>query len=423
MDEYNFIIRIAISLGLGLLVGLQREYDEQPMAGIRTFGIITLLGSITGLISAHLDSSWTIAGGGLAIAIIFAAANFLNKNNNSIIGVGQTTEVTAISMFFLGAYLVHGNITIGVIIGAVIAILLHAKTILESAIDKMPKKSIHAIMQFVAISLIIFPILPNETYGPYNVINPYNIWTMVVLIVGLSLAGYFLHRWFGKNIGTFGSGILGGLISSTATTVTFSKRTQSSVDSSLLAAFIIVVASSIALIRVLVEVSFITPSNLGTIAPPIIIEFIIMIGLSGYLYYKSKSSKNSTVDLPEPDNPAQLKTAIIFGALYGLITLGVAYAKDIFGESGLYVVSIISGLTDVDAITLSLSNSLNNGEIAETITWKLILLASLANLLFKGGLVIILGTSKLKFYISWIFGISIISGLIIIWLWPETWVL
>jgi uncharacterized membrane protein (DUF4010 family) len=146
-----------------------------------------------------------------------------------------------------------------------------------------------------------------------------------------------------------------------------------------------------------------------------------MAGLSTYLYFKSKAQEDKEVNLPEPDNPAQLKTALIFGVLYAIITLAVAFAKDVYGDHGLFVISVISGLTDVDAITLSLSNTLNNGEITEILAWKLILLASLANLAFKGGLVAILGTPNLKKHIAFIFGISITAGLFIIWLWPEGW--
>lgn len=421
MIESDLIMRLAISLGLGLLVGLQREYDGQPMAGIRTFGIITLMGTITGLITGHVESGWIIASGALGVAIIFAAANLIEKKEPSLTGFGQTTEVAAITMYFIGAYLAFGEITIAVITGAAIAVLLHVKKNLESFIDKMPAKSIRAIMQFVAISLIIFPILPDETFGPYDVLNPYNIWTMVVLIVGLGLAGYFMYRWFGKDIGTLASGMLGGLISSTATTVTFSKRAEGNSELSTLAAFVIATASSIALVRVMVEVFVVTPNNFGAIAPPLIAEFLIMTGLSAYLYFKRKGEKEEDVNLPEPDNPAQLKTALIFGFLYGLITLGVAFAEDFFGDSGLFVISIISGLTDVDAITLSLSNRLNAGGISEGLAWKLILLASLANLAFKGGLVMVLGPGRLKKHIAFIFGISIVAGLLIIWLWPEGW--
>jgi uncharacterized membrane protein (DUF4010 family) len=266
---------------------------------------------------------------------------------------------------------------------------------------------------------VILPTLPNETFGPYDVLNPHDIWLMVVLIVGLSLAGYFIYKWLGKDIGTVASGILGGLISSTATTVTYARRTKDVPDVSKLAAFIIVIASTIALVRVIIEVAVVSPQYLGMIAPPLIVEAIFMVALSVALYFYTR--KKDIEEMPEPDNPAQIKSALIFGALYGIILLGVAFAKDYLGQGGLLAIAIISGFTDVDAITLSLANTVNRGEIKVHNAWQLILLASLSNLVFKAGLTYFLGTRQLAKYVIVIFGLSIVFGLLIIWLWPQGW--
>lgn len=417
---YELLITLAASLGLGLLVGLQREYDENKIAGIRTFSLATLFGSSTALISQQFGSAWVIAAGFLSLAILMVNANFLkHKDAEDPKGIGQTTEVALLVMYGIGAYLVVGNLTVGIAIGAVTALLLHLKGTLGDFVDSLDAKDLKAIMQFVAISMIVLPLLPDQTYGPYDVLNPYDIWRMVVLIVGLSLVGYFLYQWLGKNAGTISNGILGGLISSTATTVTFSKRSTDVEGGGKLAAFIILAASTVALIRVLIEVAIVTPKNFYVIAPPIILEILIMSGLCVALYWHNQ--KEETGELPEPDNPAQFKSALIFGGLYGFILLAVAAAKDYFGNSGLYIVSIISGLTDVDAITLSLSNTLNRGEIETDTAWRLILIASLANLVFKGGMAAILGTRKLAVYIAVLFGISIVAGLLIVWLWQPFW--
>src|SRR5690606_9168989 len=247
-----------------------------------------------------------------------------------------------------------------------------------------------------------------------------DIWMMVILIVGLGLGGYFIYKAVGKNAGTVLNGILGGLVSSTATTVTFARRVTKSPKMARLAAFIILTASTVALVRVVVEVAIVTPQNLGVIAPPIIVELVFMAILCGILYWHNQTKDME--ELPEPENPAQLKTALVFGGLYAIILFAVAAAKDYFGESGLYVISIISGLTDVDAITLSLSHSLNSGELEVRLAWKLILVASLSNLAFKGGIAIFLGSRKLATYVVTAFLMSIVAGLLIVWLWPEGWV-
>lgn len=416
--DYDTIMLLATSLGLGLLVGLQREYSGHPIAGIRTFPLITLFGTILGLIAQANEAYWVVAAGVIALAAILLTGNLL-KFRSGDIDVGQTTEVTGLLMFGLGAYLVEGNLAVGVIIGGITAVLLHLKGTLDGFVKGLAKKDIKAIMQFAAISLVILPVLPNEEYGPYEVLNPQEIWLMVVLIVGLGLGGYFLYKWLGKNAGTISNGILGGLISSTATTVTYSNRSKEVPSISSLAAFIIITASTVALVRIIVEVAIVSPENLGKIAPPLLTVLAGMILICVGMYFLSRRDEEEGVkEMPEPDNPAQLKTAIVFGALYAIILLGVAAAKDYFGQGGLLIVSIISGFTDVDAITLSLANTLNRGGIEVHSAWKYMLIASFSNLAFKGGMVAVIGSRKMDKYVLPAFAIIIAFGLLVIWWWP-----
>ncbi len=414
------LITLAAALGLGLLVGLQREFSDHKIAGIRTFTLVTLFGSVAGMIAQQLDSGLIIAAGALAVAALMLTGNLL-KPKNGAADIGQTTEVAMLLMFGIGAYIVQGNLTIGVILGGATAVLLHLKGALGNFVDKLSKKDLLAIMQFTAITLVILPILPDQAYGPYNVLNPREVWLMVVLIVGLGLGGYFLYKWLGPDAGSISNGILGGLISSTATTVTYSKRTKDLPDLARLGAFIIVTASTIAVVRILVEVSVVSPQHLGVIAPPLIAETLVLALLSAGLYFFIKNKSGENKKIPEPDNPAQLKTALVFALLYGVILLGVAAAKDYFGQKGLLAISIISGFTDVDAITLSLANTLKRGGIEAASAWKYMLVASFSNLVFKGGMALTLGTRQMAKYVLAAFGIAIAAGLLIVWLWPEAW--
>lgn len=418
MIEYKLFKILGIALGLGLLVGMQREYKQHRVAGIRTFALATLLGSITGLIAEHFDAGIIVAIGGLCLASLLVTVNFIKQKDKEIRDLGQTTEVAFLLMYALGVYLSFGNLNLGIALGGIIALLLHFKSRMGRFVDNLDPKDIRAIMQFVAITLVILPILPNQTYGPYDVLNPREIWLMVVLIVSLSMVGYIIYKVLDKDSGTIANGLLGGLISSTATTVTFSRRTKEIPKAARLAAFIIMTASAVSIVRVLVEVSVVSPQSIRTIAPPLIAEFIFMVLVSTGLYFYNRNKE--TQELPEPDNPAQLKSALVFGFLYAFILLAVAAAKDYFGESGLYIVSFVSGLTDVDAITLSLSQSLNQGNLDSQLAWKLMLVAALSNLVFKGGMASVLGTKSLSKYIWIVFALSIVFGLLLIFLWPET---
>tara|TARA_R110000868_G_scaffold262558_2_gene521294 strand:- start:207 stop:1118 length:912 start_codon:yes stop_codon:yes gene_type:complete len=300
------------------------------------------------------------------------------------------------------------------------SVLLYVKERLHGFINRLQEKDLSAIMTFAGISLVVLPILPNKTYGPYNVLNPQNIWLMITLIVGLSVLGYFIYKFVGKKLGIISNGVLGGLISSTATTVSYARKTVDTASISKMAAFVITVASAISLARVMVEIGVVIPEKLPVILLPLMVEFVVMALIClGMFYSINKDSKDDT--MPEPENPAEFKSALVFGLLYGAILLAVAFANEEFGDDALYIVAIISGLTDVDAITLSLSQLIKIDALNVSTGWKLILLASLSNLVFKGIMAGILGTKQLAKWIALSFGIAIIVGIFLIWLWPASW--
>ena len=419
--DYTPFYNLGIALGLGLLVGLQRERSESRMAGIRTFPLITMTGVLTAYLADYWQSGWIVAAGALGIALLAVGSNVLRARSESQtekVG-GQTTEVAAILMFLLGAYVVVGNHTLAIAVGATVAILLFLKPTLSGFVERLGAKDTRAIMQFAALSLVILPVLPDQSYGPYQVLNPREIWTMVVLIVGLSLSAYFIYKWTSEKLGTIAGGILGGLISSTATTVTYAKRTDNDQKVGRLAALVIFIASTVSFVRVLIEVGIVIPGELGMIGPPIAAVLLFMVAICvGFFFFTQHKEQDH---LPEPDNPAQLQSALIFGALYAVIIFAVAAAKDWLGDSGLYAVSIVSGLTDVDAITLSLSNTIKGGGLEAAQGWKLILIAALSNMVFKAGLAIGLGSRRLAKYVIVLTVLTLAGGLLVVWLWPAGW--
>jgi len=417
--EYSNIYTLGIALGLGFLVGFQRQRDQKEMAGVRTFSFITILGALLGIIELETGNYWLLPAFGLGLVALMIASSFI-KSKAGDNDPGLTTEVAALLMFSVGAYLVLGSQVIGVIVGGGVAFLLYLKSRLHKWIINLEDKDVRAIMTFAAISLIILPVLPDQTYGPYDVLNPYNIWLIVVLIVGISVAGYFIYRFMGKKVGIVSSGILGGLISSTATTVSYARMAKQSKNIGVLAVFVILTASAISFIRIIFEISVVAPGQIGSLVTPIAAVALVMILLSVILFILINRNKQDS-EIPEPDNPAQFKSALIFGLLYGLILIGVAYTKAELGNEALYIVAIISGLTDVDAITLSLSNLMKSGSLETQLGWRLIVLAGLSNMLFKGIMAVVLGGKQLVKWIVITFGITIIAGLLVLWLWPEGW--
>ena len=237
--DYSDLSTLGIAFGLGLLVGLQREKTDNHMAGVRTFTLITVLGTISGLLTREFDNPFILPVLGICMASMLLMANYIKLKKLNQADIGQTTEVAALLMFAIGAYLVMGSQLIGVLVGASIAILLYVKEHLHDFIDNLKDKDLSAIMTLAGISLVILPILPDKTYGPYNVINPRNIWLMITLIVGISVVGYFIYKFVGKKVGVISNGILGGLISSTATTVSYARKTADNASISKIAVFVI----------------------------------------------------------------------------------------------------------------------------------------------------------------------------------------
>jgi uncharacterized membrane protein (DUF4010 family) len=410
MEPY---LTLAISLGLGLLVGLQRQWRESEIAGIRTFPLITMFGTLTAL-GDKGELGWMCAAGMLTVALMLSVAN-VAKIRAGQVDFGVTTEVAALLMFAVGSALAVGLIGPAIVTAGVTAVLLHWKHRLHDIVHSLSEKDLRAVMNLTLIGLIILPVLPDETYGPYAVLNPHSIWRMVVLIVGISLAAYVSYKLLGARVGSILGGIFGGLISSTATTVSYARQTKDAPAISGAAAIVILIASAIVNVRVLIEVGVVAPRLLQVALLPMTAMFLLMIVECIVLYFML--SKQST-DAISHDNPAQLKPAIIFGALYAVILFVVAAAKDIFGDQALYWIAGISGLTDVDAITLSTANMFNEDRLGAGTAWRIILIATMSNLVFKAGAVALLGGRKLLLYVALTFGIAIACGGLLLAFWP-----
>jgi uncharacterized membrane protein (DUF4010 family) len=264
------------------------------------------------------------------------------------------------------------------------------------------------------LSLVILPVLPDQAFGPYAVWNPRQIWWMVVLIVGISLGGYIAYKFWGEKTGLALSGILGGLISSTATAVSYARRTAQFAEASRQAATVIMIASTIATVRILVEIGAVTPAFLRIAGPPLLIMLVLLAFLSTGIWFFGGKER---VEMPPQQNPTELKSALLFGLLYAVALLAIAAGKNYLGSGGLYVIAALSGLTDMDAISLSTARLVSTGRFDADNGWRLILVALLANVAFKGGIVGLLGHRRLFALIAPLYGITLAAGALLLWLW------
>jgi uncharacterized membrane protein (DUF4010 family) len=406
--------QLGIALGLGLLVGLQRESAASRLAGVRTFPLITILGTLCALL-AQAFGGWILATGLVALTGVICIGKIVSLKEGPP-APGLTTEVAMLLMFGVGAYLVSGHRTIAIAIGGGVAVLLQFKGQLHGIVARLGENDLKAIMQFALISLVILPVLPDRTYGPLAVLNPRNIWWMVVLIVGLSLSGYIIYKFFGEQAGIVLGGILGGLISSTATTISYARRTAKAPESSGLAAVTIMIASTIVFARLLLEIVTVAPSFWPVAGPPLLVMLALFAALSAALWFWDRNKRH---EMPEQENPSQLKSALLFGLIYGLVLLAVAAVKDYYGHQGLYLVAGLSGLTDVDAITLSTAQLVKANRLGASDGWRLIVVATMSNLVFKAVAVAALGHRRLLLKITILYGLGLIAGAALLLWWPS----
>lgn len=405
IDVLAIFQQLGISLGLGLLVGLQRERSEPQLAGFRTFALVTVSGTVAALLARGFGSG-VLAASILALAGLLVVGNFA-KFRVGPVDPGLTTEAAMLLMFGVGALLAVAPAAIGIAVGAGTAVLLHLKPELHRLAGRLGDTDFRAIMQFALIWLVILPVLPDRAYDPFGVLNPHRIWLMVVLIVGIGLAGYLVYKVLGGRAGALLAGLLGGVISSTATTVTYARRDRAGGISQQAASLVLVIASAVVFLRLLLEVAVVAPSFLRQAVWPLGALFLALAATAAAIAYRADGDAGA---MPAHGNPSELKAALGFGAIYALVLLAVAAAKEHLGPSGLYGVAALSGLTDMDAITLSTSQMVANGQLAPRLGARLILLASLANLVFKAGVVAFLGSRALGRRIAVAFGLVVLLG-------------
>ncbi len=415
METTVIFQRLGISLLLGLLVGLQREYTESGMPGLRTFPLITVLGSVAAILAAEFGG-WIVAAELLGLVVVLAFPNIVRIRGRDP-DPGITTDVAVLLMYGVGALVVVGPVPVAVAVGGGVAVLLHFKLEMHRFAKRLGDADLRAIMQFALITCIILPILPDEQYGPppLNVFNPFETWLLVVFIVGMSLGGYIAYKFLGRDAGILLGGVLGGLVSSTATTLSYARQARNEPRLLQPAAVVIMIASTVVFVRVLVEVAVVARSILiQTLVPAVIVMALMAIPA----LFVWRGVRREHGELPEQGNPTELKSAVLFAGLYLLVLLALAAAKEFIGQGALYPVAILSGLTDMDAITLSTGRMAQNGSLAGEQAWRLILTAFLANLVFKAGLAGMLGSRQLLRQIALLFSIPFAGGVLLILFWP-----
>lgn len=383
MVDVLLLQNFVIALALGALIGLEREYARfrkkgHDYAGIRTYPLIALFGALSAYFGETI-SVWLFVVGIALIGIIIGIAYF-NIIDRKRKHMGATSEVAGLLTFFLGALAYYGEITLAVSLAVVMTVILYARSMLHDFAKKLKKKEFEDTLKFAVIAFVILPFLPNQGYGPLEMFNPFIIWLMIVFISGISFVGYILMKWFGER-GIVLGGLLGGLVSSTATTTSFAERSRKSKKIHRSLVLGVILANGIMFIRVLIEVLVINSELFLPLLVPMLSLSLVTAIFSYFLWRKSKNIKGN-IDL---GSPFTLKPALKFGIFFAIILALVKVGDIYLSSKGVYLVSFISGFADVDAITVSLSQ-LAKGSLALETARNGIVVATLTNVAVKGGI-------------------------------------
>jgi uncharacterized membrane protein (DUF4010 family) len=411
---FEQLLSLATALAVGLLIGSERGWsarqsdDSQLIGGIRTFALVGLLGGLAALFAAQSSfSAWLAMTGIFGLLVI---AGYLSEQRKTG-DLGLTNGIALMLTFLLGSLAVSEQRSLAAACAVVIALLLSLKQPLHNALHKLSEAEVSGALKLLFISLVLLPVLPNQDYGPWQVFNPYATWWMVVLIAAIGFAAYCAIRLIGSRRGLLITALLGGMVSSTAMTITLARLHNGEKLQAMLACGLLA-TSTLMFPRVLLEVGLINPSLLSQLIWPLGVSGLIYAAGAWFYYQQAGSEVESSAE-PLLKNPFELTPALRFAALLVLIAFMVEAARHWLGDIGVYLVALLSGLTDVDAITLSLSRNSSNG-LNQQVAVHGIYLAALSNSLVKGGLIMLIGGRQLALRTLPIMLLGLSAGLAIL---------
>jgi uncharacterized membrane protein (DUF4010 family) len=387
------------ALAIGALLGIERERHKQEhgqvgIGGLRTFVLFALLGALCGWLAHELASAWIIAAGLLATAAI-VIAGYVQSVRVDPDGLGQTTEIAAMATFLLGTVATLGYLELAVGLGVAMAALLAYKEPLHGFVGKLGRDDALAVLRLLIATFIVLPLLPDRPLDPWDALNPRSLWLLVLLISGLSLVGYVLTRWLGAEHGIPITGLSGGLVSSTAVTLSFARQSREKAYERAAGAVVsgVVLAWMVSFVRVLVEVLIVNRALLWPLLPSMAAMTVVSVAFGGLHWYRARSEAAKAREVAL-ENPFSLTSAIKFAAVFAVVLLVVKLVQTRAPATGLYFVAALAGTTDVDAITLSMANYARTGSPA--IAANSITIAVLSNTLVKTGMVLALGSPALR---------------------------
>ncbi len=402
--------RLLVAILIGILIGLDRERSEvrkarQLFAGVRTFPLVALSGAVPVLLVPDVGPS-LLAVSLLAIAAI-AVVSYIRSSATG--DIGATTEVAAVATFLLGALAGAGQLVVAGASGVAVAVLLVAKPKLEAFSHALTEEELAAALELAVITVIVLPLLPRRGYGPWQVLNPFEIWMVVVLVTALSFVGFVAMRLLGERRGMAVTGAVGGLVSSTAVTMAMASRAREADSLGRAAAAAAVVASSIMPLRLAVLAGAVNVGILPRLLPVVFV--MALAGLVAAWVLSHRRPDEPAESGARIRNPFSLRAALSFAVIYALVLLVVRGASEYFGAGGTYVAASLSAVADVDAVTIAFSR-LGPGATAWRDPAAAVTVAAVTNTLVKLGLGVGMGAGRFRRYMAISLGATAAVGAI-----------
>lgn len=408
----ELFLQLAVSLAIGLLIGLERGWQEREapegsrIAGLRTFGLIGFLGGLWAVLAQRFGALVL----GLAFAVLAALMMLAHREDvrrNRDIGI--TTVVATLVTFTLGALAMLGQVTVAAAGAVITTALLSLKPVLHRWLRRLEQRDLTAVIKLLLISVVVLPALPDVGYGPWEALNPHRIWWMVILIAALSFAGYMAIKWMGDRRGLLLTGLFGGMMSSTLVTLNFARLARDGHLAGPLAAGI-VLAAAVMFPRMLAEVAVVNAALLPALAVPLVLMTAAATAGAWWLGRRQTGAGAPGDPALPVGNPMELLPALKFAALLVAVMLLARGMHEWLGHGGLYAASAVAGLSDVDAITLSLAQMARGGAVGEHAAVRAMVVAALVNTAFKGMLATAIAGRALARRVLPVLGISAAAG-------------
>jgi uncharacterized membrane protein (DUF4010 family) len=412
------MISLVVSACLGALVGLIRQWSAQTehkdavdLGGVRTYTFWAILGCLGAALSPPEMPVMLIV-----VLALVGSHQLLSVRRTQGQLTGSTTFASALLTIMIGALVYWDQRQIAIVVAGTTMVMLGLKQPLHSWTRAFKPEDIRATLQFVAITGVILPLVPNRNFGPYDAFNPFSTWMMVVLISGLGFVGYIAMRLLGTRAGIILTSLFGGIASSTATTLAFTRRSKESPAMAEHYAMAVVIACSVMLPRVALTVWVLNPELAAKLIAPFACMLLPGVIFGAWMWFVHRPGV-TPVDAPQITNPLSLMTAVKFALLYALIGFLVKAALQFdLLHSGLLPLSFVSGLTDMDAIALSMADNVTSLSLTAELAAKAVVVAAVGNSLLKAGLAISLGAPKLRRDIAIVLGFTALAGIGGLWL-------